>query len=152
MKKSKYSDFLKAHTSKKKYMQNSKSEYLQNNLASYDNDFKLLKDKRQLLLSSFPYSTVIEGVYEEHDGLSRFCWNEFGPKDCAKCPGPYYGCNYYPLNKEDEDEFPPHSHSGNWTSLWLGKFGYDFGYEEYFFRFEVNRDCFLAAVPNLKFW
>lgn len=43
-----------------------------------------------------------------------------------------------------------HSHVGVWCSMWLGKTGYDYGFSEYYFQNESDRDRFLAAAPTFN--
>jgi hypothetical protein len=41
-----------------------------------------------------------------------------------------------------------HEHEGEWSFLWIGKTGYDYGYGEYCFENERDRDSFLAAFST----
>jgi hypothetical protein len=38
-----------------------------------------------------------------------------------------------------------------WTLVWLGKTDYDYGFTEYCFLNEADRDAFLAVAPSLTF-
>jgi hypothetical protein len=45
--------------------------------------------------------------------------------------------------KEEEEQ---HGHEGIWTFFWLGKTNYDYGFGEYYFQKESDRDRFLEVI------
>lgn len=85
-----------------------------------------------------PYTTTVKWMYVAMDDALPWCWQVFGPKDglCVDsecCPLVLaYG----------REKVKAHSHQGTWTSIWLGKTDYDFGYEKFFFKYEAARDVF----------
>lgn len=41
-----------------------------------------------------------------------------------------------------------HGHEGTWNIFWLGKTGYDYGFTEWQFSKESDRDAFVTAIPT----
>jgi hypothetical protein len=76
------------------------------------------------------------------DFANRWCWQNFGPCDgeCTQRYSEYRVC----------DRSEPHSHVGKWTSHWFVKTDYDFGYNEWYFAENVDRDRFLANVDKIN--
>jgi hypothetical protein len=130
------------------------------------------EENRKEALGKFPYTTVVEGVYPEMDFAHRWCWHEFGSpeyKQCYEYGSEYPACplvlateyietgTYKELDGTEHQwkekcykEVEKHSHDGgNWTTVWLGKTGYDYGFSEYYFLNEVDRDAFVKEVPNM---
>ena len=127
------------------------------------------QDKRDEALKKFPFTVIVEGCYPENDFAHRWCWQQFGPPQYEECNdhySEYPGCSLvlaideYTIKKNYKDsngvyhEYDfhtrdpgKHSHDGTWTTVWLGKTGYDYGFTEYYFKSEANRDAFIAAVP-----
>jgi hypothetical protein len=125
--------------------------------------------QRDELLVRFSYSVVATGIYPEHDYACRWCWQNISPADgwCIDWYSEYPTC---PLVMETEHmergtrtdksgevlscEWKryanpgEHRHEGQWSFLWLGKTGYDYGYGEYCFTREGDRVNFLAALPT----
>lgn len=130
-----------------------------------------INQKRSELRARFPYAVVAEGGYPEHDYARRWCWQNIGPEagPCSSWQCDYPGCplalateiiergawedksgevhNYVQKRHSDPGE---HSHEGEWTYLWLGKTGYDFGFSEFYFANETERQNFLAAFPTFN--
>jgi hypothetical protein len=128
------------------------------------------QDKRDETLKKFPFTVIVEGCYPEGDFACRWCWRQFGPmhtEECAESYSEYPGCplvqateylHHYTYKdsdgtmKEDSEKQykkpEKHAHEGNWTIVWLGKTGYDYGFSEYYFKDEANRDAFIIAVPS----
>jgi hypothetical protein len=128
------------------------------------------EEKRKLTGDKFPYTAVVEGVYPEHDFSHRWCWQQFGPpeyKECHDhdsdypgCPivlateyiatGTYKGSDGTMKDWQEKRYKQPekHSHEGDWTTVWLGKTGYDYGFTEYYFLSEKARDAFILAAPD----
>lgn len=136
----------------------------------FDNQVIERNEKRKEIESMFPYSVVLEGVYPAFDFAAEWCWKNIG--NChGKCVegemSEYTGCpvvlatkhithGWY-TNKEgrvinwEAENFSnveSHSHIGIWQLLWLGKTGYDYGFGEFWFKTERDKDRFLAAVPG----
>jgi hypothetical protein len=128
------------------------------------------QDKRNEALNKFPFTAIVEGSYPTNDFAARWCWQQFGPMDCKECAesySEYPGCplvqateylHHYTYKdsdgtmKEDSEKCykkpEVHGHEGNWTIVWLGKTGYDYGFSEYYFKDELSRDKFVQAVPD----
>jgi hypothetical protein len=118
----------------------------------------------------FPYSVVVEAHYPVGDFAHRWCWQNFGPMDCKECYehySEYPGCplvlaiQEYKIRKSYTDkngvvhEYDyhtrdpgKHNHTGVWLTVWLGKTGYDYGFTEYYFQNEIDRDLFVKEAPN----
>jgi hypothetical protein len=111
---------------------------------------------------SFPHIVVLEGVYPEHDFAQRWAWQNFGPQDgkCQDHYSEYPGCPLVLETKQvvtgsdhqgnawSENVYKDpgeHSHEGKWKTFWLGKTGYDYGFCEYCFKDEADKDKFFAA-------
>lgn len=138
-------------------------------VVAHDKRMSDRQEKRDRLKEEFPYTAILEGCYPEHDFVYRWCWQNIGPHHGLCQEGEssqYVGCpivlatkhtvtGWYPdkngnrVDWEEEayQDVEEHSHVGNWCYLWLGKTGYDYGYAEYYFKSESDRDRFLAAIP-----
>lgn len=131
-----------------------------------------IDQRRRELLAPFPYSTVLEGCYPEHDYAIRWCWQNISPRNgiCSDWHSEYPACPLVvatayvergTLKNMDGTETPwervrhkdpgEHEHQGVWSSLWLGKTGYDYGFREYPFAMEGDLERFLAAFPTFTF-
>lgn len=129
------------------------------------------EQKRQRLLEQFPHVVTVEGAYPEQDFLAQWCWKQFGPKQCEKCSDAgldYPGCplvlateyiqtGWYEHKGQriewQEKAYKPveeHGHSGKWTTLWLRKTGYDYGFEDYCFQNPEDRDEFVASFASVE--
>jgi hypothetical protein len=137
-------------------------EYVQSRLTSQE---ERDRDRRGLLVN-FPYSVVAEGEYSDHDYAARWCWQHIGRMN-GLCIGAH---TYYPacplvLETEylERGEYQgqetvekryrhpaDHEHQGQWTYLWFGKTGYDYGFGEYYFVNETDCTQFLAALPTFN--
>ena len=97
--------------------------------------------EREDRLRRFPYSVMLELAYPELDYAHRWCWQRFGPRDgpCRQKDSEYKACL-------DETEHP---HTGKWASYWYVKTDYDFGYNEFYFAGQADRDLFLAHLPDI---
>jgi hypothetical protein len=97
---------------------------------------------RDKMLARFPYSVVLKVSFPELDFADRWCWQEFGPRDgeCPRSP-----CEYPVCKRTD-----PHFHTGKWTSNWITKTDYDFGFNEWYFAEPADRDAFVANVDNIN--
>lgn len=146
-------------------------------LSSYE-EFRVYEeawheDHRKEAFSKFPYTAVVEGIYPEHDFSHRWCWQKFGSpeyKQCHEYGSEYPACSLVLATEyietgsyKDKDgvehtwkekrykEVEKHSHTGTWTTVWLGKTGYDYGFSEYYFLNEADRDAFVKEVPNFGY-
>ncbi|ANH71034.1 hypothetical protein [Mitsuaria sp. 7] len=98
-------------------------------------------EERQRRLAEFPYSVVLQVRYPEMDFANRWCWEQFG-----SASGPcYQSYSSYPVCRETGD----HGHEGNWRTEWLAKIAYNFGFNEWLFAHQTDRDRFLAFVPDI---
>lgn len=136
---------------------------------------KVYKDrdfKRKELKKKFPYSVILEGCYEAHELVAKWCWENIGNFD-GECKEGAMSCSVgCPIVKSTQHivsgEYPDatgkqihleyiaysdvddHSHKGIWSSCWLLKNGYDAGFEEYFFLTEVDKRVLVEQVPNFN--
>jgi len=131
------------------------------------------EEARTEALNKFPYTAVVEGCYPANDVAYRWCWQQFGPPECKQCydySSEYPACpmvlaiEEYIIKKSYTDkegkvheydyhtrEPEKHGHEGTWTTVWLGKTGYDYGFTEYYFLNESDRDKFIATAPSFDF-
>ena len=128
--------------------------------------------ERTQLLERFPSSTVLEGHYPEHDYAVRWCWQNISPchGTCSEWHSEYPACplvlttenvEHGTLKDRNGKETPwkrisyanpgEHEHEGVWCSIWLGKTDYDYGFREYCFANEIDREQFLSAFPTFTF-
>lgn len=132
------------------------------------------EDKSEEAAKKFPFTVIVEGCYPENDFAHRWCWQQFGPMDTKECGerySEYPGCPLVQATKyiatgtyKDRDgtikewheaaykgdDVPKHNHEGIWTSVWLGKTGYDYGFTEMYFKNEADRDKFIEFVPSFS--
>jgi len=147
--------------------------YAEQHPAYATQDWQLESDQQRMeLLLPFPYSAVLEGYYPEHDYAVRWCWQNFGPPRgiCTDWHSEYPACPLVlateyvetgTLRNEDGTDTPKkrvrykdpgeHKHEGVWSSLWLGKTDYDYGFREYAFAREEDREQFLSAFRTFTF-
>lgn len=124
------------------------------------------EERRQEVNQQFPYIAILEGAYPEHDFSHRWCWQQFGEPEYKQCHdhGSEYPCCPLVLATEYKTSYiyegkecfeknyrqpEKHGHSGNWTTVWLGKTGYDYGFSEYCFLSEKARDTFILSPFSL---
>src|SRR5258706_9988120 len=98
--------------------------------------------ERQARLAAFPHCVVLQVSYPELDYANRWCWQQFGPAhgQCLQAGSNYPACEI----RES------HSHDGRWLTHWLDKVAYDFGYSEWYFAHQEDRDRFLQFVPLIN--
>ncbi len=128
------------------------------------------QDKRQPALIKFPYKVITEGYHPVHEYSTRWCWQNFGDKDCKECAehySEYPGCplvlatEEYVIKRshpdssgvirtwEEKSRKPSdHGHEGTWTTVWLGKTGYDYGFMEWYFDNETDLNTFVNNIPS----
>lgn len=115
----------------------------------------------------FPFTSVIEGCYPESDNAIYWCWQQFGPKDgmCNETGSQHPACpvvlateyikkyTYEGVEEEEKcyNEVEEHGHLGIWTTVWLGKTGYDYGFTEFYFLNEADKIKFDETVLILGF-
>lgn len=114
-------------------------------LASEDDSLEDRADQeaaRQERLSRFPHAVMLKVAFPEMDFANRWCWQNFGPCDgeCTQRYSEYRVC----------DRTEPHSHDGKWTSHFFVKTEYDFGFNEWYFAENKDRDLFVANVYNIN--
>lgn len=122
--------------------------------------------ERDQLVKKFPYSVVVEGSYPEHDFAQNWCWKKFGSINVAQCIDSYSNYPSCPIvlatgkmqKYEDgfgeekfgmvyDREVPAHSHQGKWAYFWLDKTDYDYGFAEFLFVDEKDKNMFVKNVP-----
>lgn len=127
--------------------------------------------QRAKLLVRFPYAVVATGFYYEHDYACRWCWQNISPEDgnCSAWQSEYPACplvlateytaqgtwmdkngKILPWERKRYTNPGNHVHEGQWSFFWLGKTDYDYGYGEYYFRDESDRENFLVALSTFQ--
>ena len=98
-------------------------------------------EDRQARLLAHPHTALLQLSYPEMDFANRWCWQQFGPAhgECLQYTSEYPAC----------DIQGRHSHGGTWLTYWLAKTGYDFGFNEWYFARQADRDRFLEFVPSI---
>lgn len=98
--------------------------------------------KRKNSLTHFPYAVTLKDSFPELDFANRWCWQHFGPSDgdCHQSQSDYPACSIP----------EPHSHAGKWMWHFLVKTDYDFGFCEWYFSEQSDRDSFLASVAEIN--
>jgi len=98
--------------------------------------------ERNMRLAAFPHSVLLQVSYPEMDFANRWCWQQFAPSDglCLQSHSEYPACT-----KNGE-----HAHKGTWTTHWLAKTDYDFGYNEWYFANQPDLDQFVAYLPEVN--
>jgi hypothetical protein len=97
--------------------------------------------ERRERLARFPYAVMLQVSFPEMDFADRWCWQHFGPRDgeCVQHGSEYPVCAI----KER------HAHAGKWTSHWFAKTDYNFGFNEWYFAHQRDRDLFLESVSEI---
>lgn len=170
MKVSTFEQYLEIEKRRRDWIVNNRSE---KDLDNHDKRISENEERRNKFKDNCPFSftAVLEGVYPEQDYANRWCWQNIGSRQCGECEcssSEYPGCplvlateyiktGWYPNQAGQrvywsekayiEEKVPQHGHKGIWSSYWLGKTGYDYGFTEYYFQNESDRDKFLAAFP-----
>ena len=100
------------------------------------------KRERKERLSRFPYAIMLQVSYPELDFANRWCWQHFGPAEgeCTQHQSEYRVCALA----------ESHSHAGKWICHWFDKIDYDFGFNEWYFADQSDRERFLANVDELN--
>ena len=98
--------------------------------------------ERQLRLAAFPYCVLLQVAFAELDFANRWCWQQFGPAhgECLQASSEYPACAVR----------TPHSHEGRWLTDWLAKTDYNFGFNEWYFAQQTDRDRFAEFVPLIS--
>jgi len=98
--------------------------------------------ERKDRLLRFPYTLTLRVSFAELDFANRWCWQHFGPGDreCLQRQSDYPAC----------DIAEPHSHTGRWMWHWLVKTDYNFGFCDWYFSRQPDRDRFLASVSGIN--
>jgi hypothetical protein len=135
--------------------------------ASHQRRWAEAEERRAGILARFPFNVVCEGSYPEHDVAHRWCWQQFGPVQTNKCYDHYSEYPACPLvletrelasgSNKDGSQWAEwrykdpgeHRHEGVWTTFWHGKTGYDYGFSEYCFQSEADRDRFKEIAEKL---
>ena len=98
--------------------------------------------ERAARLSRFPHAVTLQVSFPELDFANLWCWQHFGPSDgdCLQRQSDYPACSIP----------EPHAHAGKWMWYFLGKTDYDFGFCEWYFAEQPDRDSFLARVGEIS--
>lgn len=97
---------------------------------------------RNEFIKRFPFSVMLKVSYPELDFANRWCWQKLGPSN-GEC---YQAYSEYRVCLESES----HEHSGIWTSHWLEKTDYNFGFNEWYFSSIEDRDMFIAVLDEIN--
>jgi hypothetical protein len=131
-------------------------------LAESDEERREIEMERRERKANFPHSVIFEGSFPEYDFANRWCWQNFGPRhgECSESYSEYPACplvlatgrieNRDGREKKKYGKVDEHSHEGTWTWYFFGKTDYDYGFGEYYFASESDRDRFIAAVPTFS--
>lgn len=160
MKISKFEDALKMIEWRKEHHQNHNEEH-----------YSVIIQEREERLKTFPYFIMFEMAWETDEELSKWCWDNIGLYDCKSCNEMAWftpGCPLMldlikntPKNDDNEKYWEEiqkahddieHGYEGNWATLSFGKTGYDYGFIEYYFKNEVDKEKVLAEIPILFPW
>ncbi|RTK96340.1 MAG: hypothetical protein EKK64_04380 [Neisseriaceae bacterium] len=108
----------------------------------------------------FPYFLILKAAYEVHDALHEFIWEKFGEPHLDSCGCCYSYYNFCPKIDEQSivcdcegekylfyKDVPDHKHNGDWTSIWLTKSGYDFGFGAILFK---NKDLYEKCLNEIR--
>lgn len=97
---------------------------------------------RRAWMVDFPFAVMLLVSFAERDFANRWLWNQFGPAhgECIEHHSEYSAC----------DEPSSHCHLGRWMTYWHVKTEYNFGFNEWYFAREADRDQFLEVVPHLN--
>lgn len=98
--------------------------------------------RRERLKANFPFVAIIEGYDIELDKALQWCCDRLGPAD-GLCWG--YSTEF----KACDDKTPGHTHNGEWATFGLGKTGYDYFFNEVYFKQEADMESFKQQVPTL---
>ena len=98
--------------------------------------------ERTARMELFPYAVLLQVACAEKDFANRWCWQQFGPSDgqCLESYSEYPACTIT----------GKHEHKGIWATYWLAKTSYNFGYNEWYFASEADRDRFVGFLPQLN--
>ena len=127
--------------------------------------------EREGKLKEFPCALMFEMAWETDEELRKWCWDNIGLYDCESCSDSVYftpGCpvildliaktpkiddnEKYWEGIEDAHDAIEHGFQGIWTSLSFGKTGYDYGFIEYYFKNESDKEKVLSAITVLFPW
>jgi hypothetical protein len=163
---SEYAEYIQHEDNTRKWLveRNSSVEY-------HDIEMTDMEEKRQKLFLEFPFGVLVQGVYPELDNACRWCWQNVSPmkgrceyqhgSEYPGCPlvlateyiteGSYTDKDGKKWDWKDKNykKVEPHEHEGNWVCYFLGKTGYDYGFQEFYFKNKADRDAFEKAVPTI---
>ena len=98
-------------------------------------------EDRRLRLKAFPFDLVLQVSFPELNFANRWCWQQFGPAHGVCLQGSEYpNCAVTAT----------HSHEGEWMWYLLAKTDYDFGYTEWCFAQQRDRDRFREFFPQIN--
>ena len=114
---------------------------------------------RQKVHERFPFVVTCEGDYYENEEIKSWLWRKIGPRD-GQCEEEYYppdlvNCPIFKEAEEDCDGFwktkegdlvPVHNHQGIWTTCWLTKTGYDYGFVDFCFLHEEHMQMLVEKL------
>lgn len=93
-------------------------------------------------LLHFRFPVMLEASFAEFDFANRWCWERFGSAygECFQSHSDYPACTVSEL----------HCHNGQWTSRFLVKTEYNFGFCEWYFADESHQHAFLEHVSTFN--
>ncbi len=98
--------------------------------------------ERNKILLDFPYSVILKLFYQQIDFADWLLWQILGDK--------YGYCN------QEQSDIPAckitgkHKHNGVWTSFWLAKTDYDYGFNEWFFKNKEDCNILISILSILR--
>lgn len=97
---------------------------------------------REARLQRFPHAVMLELAYPELDFAMRWCWEHFGPMDgeCLQAWSEYRVCM---LDGS-------HLHEGKWTSYWVFKTAYNYGFNEFYFADQADHALFCDHLSEFS--
>ena len=93
-------------------------------------------------VEKFPHIAMLQVGFIQRDVANRWCFQQWGLADgeCQEMHSSYPCC-------EIENN---HSHDdGTWMSVFLAKTDYDYGFNEWYFETEAQRNEFVANLPSI---
>lgn len=120
-------------------------EYLETTDESVE-DVVQARTLREATLARLSRPVMLESAYPEMDYANRWCWRNLGPQH-GECFESRSGSkpSDYPICMIES----PHCHAGRWSIRWFEKTDYDFGFAEWYFSTESDRDQFLQFEPAI---
>ncbi len=98
--------------------------------------------ERNNILLDFPHSIILKLFYHQMDFADWLLWQILGARngDCNQRESEVPACRIQ----------GKHNHSGIWTSFWLAKTDYDYGFNEWLFKTNEDSHILIEILPLLE--